>query len=285
MPTLCALRERSDRPDAPALQVCRCARIIAVTYCLAVRLSTGLVFLSDTRTNAGVDNLNMYRKLHVVRPAADRVFVLQSAGNLATTQEVLDRVAQDLHLAQQEPGRESLASVGQLWEAALYVGRLNQQVTGAHREALSAVGANASATFILGGQIAGSPPDILLVYPEGNYTRASEYRPFLQIGETKYGRFMLELVTLAGDDLGLATKIAVSSMVSAARSNLSVGPPYDLAVYVPDSFEIEDHRIPEDSPLIEQLRSVWVRHVLQAIGELPSVTESELTVPIPDMMR
>lgn len=204
---------------------------------------------------------------------------------MATTQEVLDRIAHDLDLAQRDPERESLASAGQLWEAALYVGRLNQQVTVAHRGALSAVGADATATFILGGQIAGWPPDILMVYPEGNYIRASESRPFLQIGETKYGRFMLELVGLIGDDLGLATKIAISSMVSAARSNLSVGPPYDLAIYVPDSLEVQDHRIPEDSPLIEQLRSIWARHVLQAITELPSVTDSELTVPLPDTLR
>ena len=113
-----------------------------MTYCIALRLEDGLVFLADTRTNAGVDNVGTYRKLHVVRPAPDRVFVLESAGNLATTQEVLDRIDRDLAA----PGdHESLATVGHLFEAALYVGRLSQEVVQRHRAGLSAVGADATA--------------------------------------------------------------------------------------------------------------------------------------------
>ena len=174
-----------------------------VTYCLAMRLDDGLVFLSDTRTNAGVDDVGTYRKLHVFRPAPDRLFVLQSAGYLATTQEVLDRVVVDL----QTPGEhESLATVPHLFEAALYVGRLSRAVTERHAEAL---GSNATATFILGGQIGDAPPDILLVYPEGNYIRASDDRPFLQIGESKYGKFLLDVAILAHTDLVTSTKIAL----------------------------------------------------------------------------
>ena len=185
-----------------------------MTYCLAMRMVDGLVFLSDTRTNAGVDNVSTYRKLHVFRPAPDRLFVLQSAGNLATTQEVLDRLALDLDT----PGdHESLASVTHLFEAALYVGRLGQSVAAAHRDALQSVGADGTATFILGGQIANAPPDILLVYPEGNYIRASDERPFLQIGETKYGKFLLEVVGTHDVDLVTATKIGLGSMMSTAR--------------------------------------------------------------------
>ena len=170
-----------------------------VTYCLSLRLEEGLVFLADTRTNAGVDNVSTYRKLHLFQPAPDRLFVLQSAGNLATTQEVLDRIDHDLG----DPGAtESLATVEHLFEAALYVGRLSQQVAADHRQALGAVGADGTATFLLGGEIRGDAPDILLVYPEGNYIRASDERPFLQIGESKYGKFTLELAVASGVEPG-----------------------------------------------------------------------------------
>ncbi len=128
--------------------------------------------------------------MHVLQPAPDRAFVIQSAGNLATTQEVLDRINRDLTATD---GRETLASVDRLFEAALYLGRISREVVASHRDALSASGADGTATFILGGQIEGEDPEIFLVYPEGNYIRSSKTRPFLQIGETKFGKFWLEL--------------------------------------------------------------------------------------------
>ena len=234
-----------------------------------MRLDEGLVFLSDTRTNAGLDNISTYRKLHVFRPAPDRLVVLQSAGNLATTQEVLDRIDADLAAGD---GRESLATVEHLFEAALYVGRLSQQVGAAHRDAL---GANGTATFILGGQIGEAPPDILLVYAEGNYIRASDERPFLQIGESKYGKFMLDIAILAETDLMTSLKIALGSMMSTARANLSVGPPYDAAVYRNGTFDLDAHRFTAESPVLGELREVWERNILNAVGQLPDVELSE----------
>ena len=237
-----------------------------MTYCLAMRLDEGLVFLADTRTNAGVDNVGTYRKLHVLRPAEDRVFVLQSAGNLATTQEVLDRIDRDLST----PGdHESLATVQHLFEAALYIGRVSQEVADAHNVALSKISSDGTSSFILGGQIAGERPDILLVYPQGNYIRASDSRPFLQIGETKYGKFTLELAVKAHVDLVTAGKIALTSMMSTARANLSVGPPYDAAVYRNGSLDVEEHRIEEDSPYLADLVAVWDKHLHAAIDDLP----------------
>ena len=239
-----------------------------MTYCLALRLDEGLVFLADTRTNAGVDNVSIFRKLHVLRPSPDRVFVLESAGSLATTHEVLDRIERDLS----QPGdHDSLATVNHLFEAALYVGRLSNEVAGEHQEALAAAGADGTATFILGGQIAGQRPDILLVYPEGNYIRASDERPFLQIGESKYGKFMLELAVEAHVDLESAAKIALTSMMMTARANLSVGPPYDLAVYLNGSLELDEVRIASDSPFLGELDEVWTRHLFDAISDLPVV--------------
>src|SRR3954447_8914182 len=137
-----------------------------MTYCLALRLDEGLVFLADTRTNAGVDNVGTYRKMHLIQPSPNRLFVLESAGNLATTQQVLDQIQRDLDT---DGVHESLATVDHLFEAALYVGRVGRAVTAQHEAALP--GGSATATFILGGQIHGERPDIFLVYPEGNYIR------------------------------------------------------------------------------------------------------------------
>jgi putative proteasome-type protease len=234
-----------------------------MTYCLALRLDEGLFFMSDTRTNAGVDNVSTFRKLHVTKPAEGRVFVLQSAGNLATTHEVLDRLEGDL-----AGDGESLATVGRLFEAALYVGRLSREVVATHEARL---GTAATATFIVGGQIAGERPEIFLVYPEGNYIRASDELPFLQIGEAKYGKFLLELAVRSNVDLATAAKIALSSMVSTARANVSVGPPYDAAVYLNGSFEVAEVRIDESSPYLAQLRDVWYTHLLDAIHHLPAI--------------
>ena len=153
-------RWRSDDTDGKARH--------AMTYCLALRLNEGLVFMADTRTNAGVDDVGIYRKLHVLTPAPDRVFVIESAGSLAATQEVLDRIERDLASSD---GRLTLASVDYLFEAALYLGRLSREVAREHRDALKEVGVDGTATFILGGHVGDGPPDILLVYPEGNYIR------------------------------------------------------------------------------------------------------------------
>ncbi len=248
-----------------------------MTYCLALRLHEGMLFLADTRTNAGVDDVGTYRKMHVLQPAPDRLFVIESAGSLATTQEVLDRMARDLAAGEAGEATESLATVDHLFEAALYLGRLSREVAAGHKEALREVGADGTATFILGGHIGDESPDILLVYPEGNYIRASDDRPFLQIGESKYGKFMLELAVEAHVDLVTAAKIALGSMLSTARANLSVGPPYDIGIYFNESRSLSQFRIESDSPLLEKLRKVWERHLLEGIAELPAITQDDLT--------
>jgi putative proteasome-type protease len=165
--------------------------------------------------------------------------------------------------------RPNLATVTRLYEAALYIGRLSQEVAARHRGALGAVGADGTATFIVGGQIAGERPDIFLVYPEGNYIRASDELPFLQIGETKYGKYLLEVAVRSHVDLETAAKIALSSMMSTAHANLSVGPPYDAAAYRNGSFELDELRIEEASPYLAQIQGVWSKHMLDAIADLP----------------
>ena len=247
-----------------------------MTYCIAMRLEEGLVFLSDTRTNAGVDNVSTYRKMHVFQPSDDRVFVLMSAGNLATTQEVLDRIQSDLD----SQASDCLATVADLSEAALYVGRLGVEVAAGHRDALDRVGADGTATFILGGQVHGHRPDVLLVYPEGNYIRASDDRPFLQIGEAKYGKHLLELAVEQHLHLGDAIKVAIASMVSTALANLSVGPPYDVAVYRNGSLTLEEARIENDSRILDLVKERWRTHLLQALSELPPFDPDDLNAAL-----
>jgi putative proteasome-type protease len=240
-----------------------------MTYCLAMRLNEGLLFLSDTRTNAGVDNVSTYRKLHVFQPGDDRLFVIQSAGNLATTQEVLDRIGRDLR-----GDAESLATVDHLFEAALYLGRLNADVAARHSATL---GSNATATFILGGQVGDDDPDILLVYPEGNYIRASDDRPFLQIGEAKYGKAWLDLAVRSHADMTTAAKVALSSMAATEIANLSVGPPYDLGIYRAGSLALEQSRIEGDSPYLSTLVATWREHMITVMHALPEFAPGDLT--------
>ncbi len=238
----------------------------AVTYCLAMRLDEGLVFLADTRTNAGVDNVSTFRKVHVIQPSIDRLFVLQSAGSLATTHELLDRIDRDLRVGGDGP---NLATVDSLPEAALYIGRLSREIAASHAEALP--GRAATATFILGGQVAGTSADIILIYPEGNYIRASEDRPYLQIGESKYGKFLLDLAANAHASLPVAVRVAVASMMTTARANLSVGPPYDLGIYLPNSLALRQLRIEDDSELLTELEKLWERHMTAALAEMPHI--------------
>jgi putative proteasome-type protease len=228
--------------------------------------------MADTRTNAGVDNVGTYRKLHTFRPSSGRIFVIESAGSLATTQEVLDRIESDLGA-----DREGLGTVEHLYEAALYLGRLSREVSGRHKEALREVGVDATATFILGGQVGDEEPDILLVYPEGNYIRASNERPFLQIGESKYGKFLLELAVESGVDMDTAVKIGLGSLMSTARANLSVGPPFDIGICRPGTHDLAEFRVEADSPLMQQLRRVWERHLMAAVADLPAISGEEFT--------
>ncbi len=246
-----------------------------MTYCLALRLHEGMLFLSDTRTNAGVDNVGTYRKMHVLQPAEDRLFVIESAGSLATTQQVLDRMAQDLAAGE---ATESLATVEHLFEAALYLGRVSRQVANEHKEALGQVGADGTATFILGGHVGDEEPDILLVYPEGNYIRASDERPFLQIGESKYGKFMLELAVEAHVDLVTAAKIALGLHAQhGLRPTSPSGRPTTSASTSTRPGSSASSVSTATLRCSQKLQKVWERHLLDGIAKLPAITQDDLT--------
>ena len=162
-----------------------------MTYCVGLSLDQGLVFASDSRTNAGVDYVTTYSKMHVFTPAADRLFVILSAGNLATTQEVINHIQRDIDYP---TGEANLTSVKYLFEAAEYIGKISQQVQQEHSRAFSHTGISGETTLILGGQIAGKPHGLMLIYPQGNYITSSIQTPYLQIGESKYGKPALDRI-------------------------------------------------------------------------------------------
>ena len=248
-----------------------------MTYCVGLLLDQGLVLASDSRTNAGVDNISSYSKLHLFQPAPDRLFVLLAAGNLATTRELLDRVRRDLDQAinprpspYQQTAAVSLLNVNYLFEAATYIGQLNLAIQSEHGPALRQAGASAEATFILGGQIAGEPPGLFLIYPQGNAITASAETPYLQIGDSKFGKSALDRIADPGLSLDDGARLCLVSLESTARANLSVAPPYEVAIYPRDALQLSHRlKLDADSPELQALTQSWEQSQRQAFAALP----------------
>ena len=238
-----------------------------MTYCLALKLRDGLVFASDSRTTAGVDYISTYRKMHVFQPSGDRLIVVLTSGNLATTQEVLDNLRRDLAVA--EPSG-NLATVSYLFEAARYVGKVLCTVVQQYATALGVGGADLRATLIVGGQIAGQPPELYLVYPEGNYVAATWETPYLQLGEFKYGKPILSRLAVADLSLNEAARLALISFDAAMKSNLSVGPPLELAIYPQGAMKFSQRlSLDADSALLRSVCRRWNEKLTQAFHALP----------------
>ena len=239
-----------------------------MTYCVAVTLHAGLVFASDSRTNAGVDQVSTYSKMHVFS-GPGRQFVLLSAGNLATTQAVLAQLRRD----REGQGDGNLDSVRDMAEAAEYLGKVSRSQEDKHGEAVAKAGFSADATFIIGGQIEGETPQIYLVYPQGNYITTSQRTRFLQVGETKYGKAILDRIIRPDMSLEDAALCALVSVDSTMRSNAGVGPPVELLTYTPDSFRLGDYLcLAEDDPYLLTIKKSWNEKITQAFRELPRFT-------------
>ena len=235
-----------------------------MTYCVAITTEKGLVFVSDSRTNAGVDNVSSYSKMHRFDAGADRRFVLLSAGNLATTQ----RVVQQLNREIQQCLPLNLMTVASMTDAADYIGHISVLQQGKHSDPAI----NYEASFIIGGQIAGSVPEIYLVYPQGNYITTSPYTPYLQIGEGKYGKTILDRILAPDLNLETATLCAMVSMDSTMNSNMSVGPPIEVVVYPAGSYSLERYYcFDEHSEYLRELRRSWDRNLKEAFNNLPPI--------------
>lgn len=237
-----------------------------MTYCVAIALDEGLVFASDSRTNAGVDQVSTYSKMHTFEIEGQRVFVVLTAGNLATTQSVVHHLKRDI----EEGAEESLATVDRMADAAEYLGRLNRQEAEKHSEALSRSGIKAEATLIIGGQIGADAPAVYLVYPQGNYITTSQQTRFLQIGESKYGKPILDRILEPNTPLGDAARCALVSIDSTIRSNLTVGPPIEVLVYERESLTFDHYLCLEaDDDYLRSLTQAWDTNIKRAFTDLP----------------
>ncbi len=199
-----------------------------MTYCVAIKLDRGLVLAADTRTNAGVDNIAQFRKLHLWKKPGERVLFLLAAGNLAITQAVVANLNEGLAAADADE-RPNLFTVPTLYRAARLVGDAVRDVRSIDGPSLEAAHGVFTASFIVAGQIGTAPPSIFNVYAEGNFIEATADTPYFQIGEHKYGKPILDRVARADMRLKEAAKLVLLSFDSTLRSNLSVGMPIDLA--------------------------------------------------------
>lgn len=245
-----------------------------MTYCLGLCLKDGLVFASDSRTNAGVDYVTTYSKMHVFTPAQDRLFVLLSSGSLATTQEVINHIQRDLDFPTGEP---NLATVRYLFEAAEYVGRISLNVQKEHGAALSSAGVSGETTFLIGGQIQGQPPGLMLIYPQGNYISSSPETPFMQIGESKYGKPALDRIADTSLALKQGAQLCLVSLDATTRSNITVGPPFEVATYPSDSLALACRcKFESHDPYLLQLREAWNNGIRKAFDELPELNFNDV---------
>ena len=236
-----------------------------MTYCVAISVEQGLVFAADSRTNAGPDQVSVFSKMHVLLEEDDRFLLLLSAGNLGTTQAVRTRIRHDLEFDR----RPNLKTVQSMAEAAEYLGAINAEQRRKHSESGDS-DTSMTATFILGGQIIGRAPGIMLIYPEGNYIRASSQTPFLQIGELKYGKPILDRLVRSDLPLEDTARVALLSMDATMRSNVTVGPPIEVMIYHPGKPQLLRHMVfgPDDDYLRELGRS-WQGYVEKAFSVLP----------------
>jgi putative proteasome-type protease len=243
-----------------------------MTYCVGLRLDRGLIFMSDTRTNAGVDNISSFRKMYTWEKPGDRLITLLSAGNLATTQAVVSMLEERTKAVEhREP---DIYEVPSMFKAAKLVG---DTVRGVIREiADGGLQSESSfgATFILGGQIAGGKTRMFMIYPEGNFIEATDDNPFFQIGEHKYGKPILVRAYDPAMTFEEAAKLLIVSFDSTQKSNLSVGLPIDIQTYEVDSLKLgAEKRLQANDPYYVNISEGWSEALREAFQSLPAYDE------------
>jgi len=239
-----------------------------MTYCVGIILDDGLIFASDSRTNAGVDNFAKFCKMTVFQRRGDRVLVLLSSGNLAGTQAVISLLKQ--HGDTDES--ENVWSARTMFDTAIMVSDAMREVDRRDGEHLAQTASGFNASFILGGQIQGEPMRLFRIYSEGNFIEAGEETPYFQTGETKYGKPIIDRVITAGTSLNDAAKCVLVSFDSTMRSNLSVGMPIDLLCYRRDSLAVEmQRRFAEGDAYFSALSEKWSAGTRNVFRELPNL--------------
>ena len=239
-----------------------------MTYCVGLKIDRGLVFMSDTRTNAGMDSISTFKKMHVWEEPGERVIVLMSAGNLATTQAVVSlldertKVVTDRHAA--------LLETPSMYQTVRLVGDTVKEVIASSSPAGEKADSYFNASFILGGQIKGSAPRLFMIYPEGNFIESTDDTPFFQIGETKYGKPIIIRAYERTMSLAETVKLLLVSFDSTLKSNLSVGLPLDLLFYEKDGFKVGlKRRIGQDDQYYRTISDGWSAALKAAFASLP----------------
>lgn len=241
-----------------------------MTYCVGMALDQGLVLASDSRTNAGVDHISTFRKMRIWSQEGERVLVLMSAGNLAITQAVV--AVLDQHI-RSENAHRSMMLAESLYDCAALVGQAVREVHARDAKALKENGVDFNVSLILGGQIKGEATRLFLIYAAGNFIEATPETPYFQIGESKYGKPVIDRVVTPRTDLTQAAKCALLSLDSTIRSNVTVGLPIDLLLYRRDSFVVDNHQlVQEHDPYFEDIRNRWgqgLNSLFQVIPDPP----------------
>jgi len=238
-----------------------------MTYCVGVLTAEGLVMASDSRSNAGYDQVNVCRKMHPFVRENDRVLVLLTSGSLSLTQSIVELLRRDFDAG------KGLAQAGSLYDAARVVGEQVRHVGDLDRAALERDGYKFNVHLLLGGQLRGQKPGLFLIYPEGNPLSATEDSPYLQIGESKYGRPILDRgIRHDRTTLEEAAKYALISLDSTMRSNATVGPPIDMVLYEDGELEItRQRRLTERDPDLREIHQQWEQALRKAVLELPAI--------------
>lgn len=244
-----------------------------MTYCVAISLDDGLVLTSDSRTNAGIDQVSTYSKMFRYETRPDRSFVIMSAGNLATTQCVIEQVTRDIR----EGKDENINSFKYLSDIADYLGDVLSSRIRRYSEKEQS-GFAPEATLLFAGQIQGEESQAFLIYPEGNHITTSAETPYLQIGESKYGKPVLDRFLTRQTSLVDAATCSLISMDSTIRSNASVGPPIEVLMYKSGSFKLDNHhRFDADNPYLLDIRQQWGEKLNEAFSAMPRIPESAKT--------
>jgi putative proteasome-type protease len=238
-----------------------------MTYCVGLLLDAGMVFASDSRTNAGVDQVSSFRKMKVFERTGDRVVVILSSGNLSVTQNAINL----LEIREKKPELgPTLWEAKSFTEVAAICGDCLRQVRQRDAAFLQESTVDSSASFIVGGQIAGERMRLYMIYSEGNFIEATEVTPYFQIGETKYGKPVIDRIVTPQTKLIDATKCVLVSFDSTMRSNISVGLPIDLVVYEKDSLCVGLQRnITESDPYFQMIHNQWADGLRRVFAELP----------------
>lgn len=238
-----------------------------MTYCVGIKLDSGLVLASDSRTNAGVDHIATFRKLTVFETPGERLIVLLSSGNLAVTQSVVNTLRER---SKQDSVYTHILNVPTMFGAAEQVGQALREVQSRDAPFLQQRNIDASASFILGGQIAGEEHRLFTIYAEGNFIEATQDTPYFQVGEIKYGKPIIDRVVTSHTPLMEAAKCVLISFDSTMRSNISVGLPIDLMVYEKDTLRAGIHRrIKEHDPYFDMIHRQWGEGLKKVFGQVP----------------